>query len=174
MTLEYGAQPEVETGLVARTVDGGYSLDHSNLLSESGDRRVKAPTRGGTVPSHVVIEGDYTSRWKLFVDRPGRVRVDASYAFGGETGARTLSVEMAGAVVEHAVSPTGQTVGEPNQSWHIDNFVSRPVGEIEVPEAGVYEVALTAEAASDDPVKLQWLWLAPEEGAAASEAASAE
>ena len=43
-------------------------------------------------------------------------------------------------------------------------IVARRVGEIDVPEAGVYEVALTVEAAPGDPVKLQWLWLAPEKG----------
>jgi alpha-L-fucosidase len=162
VALEYGARPAVETGLVARTVDGGFSLTHGNLLSESGERRVKAPTRGGTVPAHVVAVGDYASRWKVFVERPGRVRVDASYAFQGEAGDGTLAVEMAGAVIEHAVSPTGQTVGEPNQSWHIDNFVSRRVGMIEIPEAGVYEVALAVKGGSGASVKLQWLWLAPE------------
>ena len=75
---------------------------------------------------------------------------------------------MAGTVVEHAVSPTGQTVGEPNQSWHIDNFVSRRVGEVEIPEPGVYEVVLTVEATGADPVKLQWLWLQPEDDPAAA------
>ncbi len=168
VALEYEQEPVVETGLVARAVDGGYSLAHANLLSESGERHFEAAARGGTVPTHVTVDGAYASRWKIFVGRPGPVRVDASYGFQGEAGGGTLAVEMAGTVVEHAVSPTGQTVGEPNQSWHIDNFVSRLVGEVEIPEPGVYEVVLTVEAAGPEPVKLQWLWLQPEDGATAA------
>ena len=168
VALEYDEKPVVETGLVARTVDGGYSLTHANLLSESGERHAEAAARGGTIPTHVTVDGSYASRWKVFVDRPGPVRVDASYGFQGEAGGGTLAVEMAGTVVEHGVSPTGQTVGEPNQSWHIDNFVSRLVGEVQIPEPGVYEVVLTLEATGPDPVKLQWLWLQPEGGPAAA------
>ena len=44
-------------------------------------------------------------------------------------------------MVEHAARPTGQTVGEPNSQWHIDNFASRRLGVIEFPEPGVYEVS---------------------------------
>ena len=50
-----------------------------------------------------------------------------------------------------------------NQGWHIDSFASRRMGVIELPEPGVYEVALNVEAVPDDPVKFQWLWLQRED-----------
>jgi hypothetical protein len=163
VALEYAERPAVVEGLVARTVDGGHSLQHGNRVSEEGQRSLVAAARGGTVPTHVAVEGDYTCRWKVFVDRPGRMRVDASYSAQGEGDLGALSVTAAGSSVTHAVRPTGQTVGEPNQAWHIDNFASRRVGVIDFLEPGVHEVALTVGAAQDHPVSFQWLWLQRED-----------
>ena len=81
----------------------------------------------------------------------------------GEGAAGSFYVEAAGMTLEHSAAPTGQTVGEPNQDWHIDNFVSHRLGEIEFPEAGVYEVSLQVKAEQARPLKFQWLWLKMED-----------
>jgi alpha-L-fucosidase len=163
VALEYDERPEAVDGLVARTVDGGHSLRHENRTSEEGERTVEPADRRGTVPAHVVVDVDYACRWKVFVEKPGRMRVDASYSLQGEGASGALSVAAAGTTLEHAVQPTGQTVGEPNQQWHIDNFASHRVGVIEFPEPGVYEVSLQVEAETDHPIRFQWLWVHPEE-----------
>jgi alpha-L-fucosidase len=85
--------------------------------------------------------------------------VDASYSAQGGPDIGTLSVEAGGSALEHVVVPTGKTVGEPNQNWHIDNFVSHPLGAVELPRAGVHEVVLNVKAGRDGPVRFQWLWL---------------
>jgi alpha-L-fucosidase len=159
VALEYDERPAIVDGLVARTVDGGHSMRHENRSSEEGDRTVVAAGRYGTVPPHLVVEGEYTCRWKLFVERPGRMRVDASYSLQGEEAAGTLSVEAAGSAVDHALEPTGRTVGEANEGWHIDNFPSRRVGLIEFQSPGVHEVTMRVTAGTEDPVRFQWLWV---------------
>ncbi len=167
VALEYEERPAVVDGLVARTVDGGYSLRHENRVSEEGERSRAPASRRGTVPPHLVVEGDYTCRWKVFIEKPGRLRVDASYAAPeGET-LGTLRVEAATSVLEHVVEPTGLTVGEPNQDWHIANFASHSLGSVEFGSAGVHDVTLRVEAGTDGPLQLQWLWLAPEDDGAA-------
>ena len=163
VALEYDERPAIVDGLVARTAGGGYSLKHENRLSEKGDRAVLAAGRYGTVPPHVVVDGEYTCRWKVFVERPGRMRVDASYSAQGAEGVATLSIEAGDSALEHVVGSTGKTVGEPNQDWHIDNFASRRVGAVEFPEPGVHEVTLKVKAGTDGPVKFQWLWLQRED-----------
>jgi alpha-L-fucosidase len=174
VALEYDARPEVVPGLVARTVDGGHSLTHENRVSEEGDRSIVAPARGGTVPKHVALEGDYTCRWKMFIEKAGRLRVDASYSAQGDEASGTLTVAVGPSVLEHPVRPTGQTVGEPNQRWHIDNFAARRVGSIDIPAPGVYDVSMQVRAEEDRPVQFQWLWLAPEAGSPGVSAGSPE
>jgi alpha-L-fucosidase len=162
VALEYDGKPEAVTGLVARTLDGGHSLRHDNRAGEEGERSVVAAARGGTIPEHLAVSGEYTCRWKVFVEKPGRMRVDASYSAQGEKSPGTLSVTAGPSSLEHALQPTGQTVGEPNQGWHIDNFSSRSVGWVEIPEPGVYEISMKVQASEERPVQFQWLWLAPQ------------
>ena len=108
VALEYDQGPETVPGLAARTLDGGHSLRHDNLVGEEGERSVVAAARGGTVPEHLVVSGDYTCRWKVFVEKPGRMRVDASYSAQGEGPHGTLSVTAGSSTLEHALQPTGQ------------------------------------------------------------------
>jgi len=96
------------------------------------------------------------------------MRVDVSYSLQGEEAAGTVSVEAGGSTLQYTPEPTGQTVGEPNQDWHIDNFASRRMGVLAFREAGVYEVALSVVAAPGHPVKFQWLWLRREDVPAAA------
>ena len=114
------------------------------------------------MPPHLAIDGPYACRWKVFVEKPGRMRVDASYAAPDGEALGTLRVEAAASVLEHVVEPTGLTVGEPNQDWHSAHFTSHPLGSVEFGEAGVHDVTLRVEAGTDGPLQLQWLWLAPE------------
>jgi alpha-L-fucosidase len=163
IALEYDEKPVAVEGLAARTVDGGHSLRHGNRVFEQGERSVVVPARGGTVPKHVVVESEYTCRWRVFVEKAGRMRIDASYSAQGEGDLGTLSVHAGSSALAHVVEPTGRTVGEPNQGWHIDNFASHRVGVIALPEPGVYEVSMKVKAGSGDAVKFQWLWLKAED-----------
>jgi len=43
--------------------------------------------------------------------------------------------------------------------WVIDNFLSRRMGTIGLPEKGVYDIELEIIPANDEQVKFQWLWL---------------
>ena len=162
VALEYEAKPAVVDGLVARTVDGGHALLHGNRVWEEGERTPRPAARGGTVPPHLAIDGPYVCRWKVFVERPGRMRVDASYAAPDGEALGALRVEAAASVLEHVVEPTGLTVGEPNQDWHIANFTSHSLGSVEFGEAGVHDVTLRVKAGTDGPLQLQWLWLVGE------------
>lgn len=159
VVLEYDQKPEIVDGLVAKTVDGGFSLKHTNLLSEEGNRTTKNYDRGGTVPPHIIVREKYHAKWKIFVDQPGDMVVDASYSFQGEKPSGTIKVNASGAALKLDVTPSALTVGEPNRDWHIDNFTSHKMGTINFPKAGIYEISMEVDAGKDEAVKFQWLWL---------------
>lgn len=159
IVLEYDAKPEIVEGLVAKTVDGGYSLKPENTMTTDGDVTMHGYEHGGTVPPHITVSEDYKALWKIYVDKPGDVVVDVSYSFQGKKSGGTITVQAAESMISHDIAPTGLTVGEPNSSWHIDNFTSHKIGTISLPEPGIYEITMEMEAKKDNPVKFQWLWV---------------
>ena len=85
--------------------------------------------------------------------------IDVSYGYQGEKPSGTINVSTSSTDLKHKVLPTRQTVGEPNQSWHIDNFTSHRLGTINFPTSGIYEITLKVEGGKEEAVKFQWLWL---------------
>ncbi len=159
IALEFDQKPQIVEGLLARTIDDGFSLNHENIFSEAGDKSLRRYEKGGTVPPHMIIEQKYLSTWKIFVDQPEELNFDVSYSFQGEKPKGTIVVKAAGKELDHHVSPTGLTVGEPNRNWHIDNFTSHGIGSIYFPKTGVYEISMEIEAKKDNAIKFQWLWV---------------
>ena len=159
VVLEYKSKPSIEDGLVAKTVDGGYSLLPGNQNPKDESIFVHPLDRFGTVPRHAVVELDKTFKWKIYVDEPGEKDIDVSYSFQNKKSASKVSVNIAGETLFHKVEPTGQTVGEPNKKWHIDNFKSNKIGTINFPEKGYYTIEMTVEPAQNEEVKFQWLWI---------------
>lgn len=127
IVLEYDQKPKIVEGLMAKSVDGGYSLNHKNVTFENGDRKLKILERGGTTPEHIEIKDKYVSRWEIYVDKPCKMNFDVSYSYQGEKPGGQIKVKASGASLVHKAIPTGLTVGEPNQSWHIDNYTSHPL-----------------------------------------------
>lgn len=159
IVLEYDQKPEIQDGLVAKTLDGGFSLKQGNIASEEGSRKMQNYNKGGTVPPHIEVSDQYESTWKIFVDQPGEMIIDVSYSLQGEKPSGSINVSAANVDLKHKVSPTGMTVGEPNQNWHIDNFTSLRLGTINFPKAGIYEISLDVDAGKEEAVKFQWLWM---------------
>jgi alpha-L-fucosidase len=82
VVLEYDTKPEVTDGLVAKTVEGGFSLKHENILSETGNFTIQGYDRRGTMPSHVIISDKYqASLESISLKNPDRSSVDISYSF---------------------------------------------------------------------------------------------
>ena len=159
VVLEYDTKPEVAEGLVAKTVDGGFSLKHENSHSKTGNFTTQGYDRRGTIPPHVIISDKYQAVWKIFVEKPGPLSMDISYSFQGKKPAGTVRVSAAAMTLSHDVAPTGLTVGEPNSNWHIDNFTSHSIGSIQFPAAGIYEISMEINAKKNDPIRFQWVWV---------------
>ncbi|MFO8000483.1 MAG: alpha-L-fucosidase [Marinilabilia sp.] len=159
VVVEYDSEPEYENDLVARNTFGGYSLTPENLLNADGRPDVQPKRKNGTVPEHVVMTSPQKFKWKIYVDEPGNKTVDVSYSFQGEDPESNIEVKAAGSVISHKVKPTGQTVGEPNQDWVIDDFQSHRVGEFSFPGTGVYEIDVMVEPAGNEEIKFQWVWV---------------
>jgi alpha-L-fucosidase len=159
IVLEFDEKPQTEPGLVGKMVDGGYSLAHDNIIAESGERTVKGYEQHGTVPPHLVIDKNYKATWKIFVEKPGKLRADISYSYQCKKPSGSINVTAANTILKHQFTPTGLTVGEPNRQWHIDNFTSHSIGEIDFPKPGIYEITMNIESPKDSPVKFQWLWM---------------
>jgi alpha-L-fucosidase len=160
VVLEYDDKPEIVEDLVAKTVDGGFSLKHGNIVTENGDVAIRGYDQRGTVPPHIIVEERYQSVWKIFVDEPGQYSFDVSYSYRGAKPAGKILVKAADTVLEHEVKPTGLTVGEPNRDWHIDNFKSHSIGKINFPATGIYEISMEVYDKKKEAIKFQWLWVA--------------
>jgi alpha-L-fucosidase len=159
VVLEYDFKPEIVEDLVAKTIDNGYTLNYENRLSGEGDGTLRNPKRYGTVPQHVLVVDEYTIRWKIFIDKPCSMAVNASYSYQGEKPGGIITIKAGGMLLKHTPETTGLTVGEPNRKWHIDNFRSHRIGAIEFSEKGIYEIALEIVPKKNNSVKFQWLWL---------------
>ena len=159
VVAEYVKKPQIVDGLVAKTVDGGYSLLPQNQNPEDKLLFLNRLGRRGTVPAHVEVVNNKTFKWKIYVDEPGEKNIDISYSFQNESEKSKLAVTVAGTTISQAISNTGKTVGEPNQNWVIDNYKSNRLGKITFPEKGIYEIELTIEPAKKEQVNFQWVWV---------------
>ncbi|WP_321343220.1 alpha-L-fucosidase [uncultured Draconibacterium sp.] len=159
VVVEYQSKPEITDGLVAKTTDDGYSLLPGNQNPQPKSIEIIPPAKYGTVPAFVTADGVTDFSWKIYVDKPGPKRVDVSYSFQGNRNNSQILLKAAGQSLYHSVHPTGQTVGEPNQDWHIDDFESNKIGTINFPETGYYTIELSIQPTEKDPIKFQWLWI---------------
>jgi alpha-L-fucosidase len=159
VVVEFKSEPGVDDGLVAKSVDGGFSLLPKNQNPEDESLAINKKERGGTVPEHVVVTEKKLFSWEIYVDKPGDKSVDVSYSFQQNTTGSRIAVNAANSQLIHKVSNTGKTVGEPNQNWIIDNFKSNRLGKIYFPEKGFYTIELEIDPAKNDEVKFQWIWV---------------
>uniref|UniRef100_UPI0032166C44 alpha-L-fucosidase n=1 Tax=uncultured Draconibacterium sp. TaxID=1573823 RepID=UPI0032166C44 len=159
VVAEYNSKPEIIDGLVAKTVDGGYSLLPQNQFPRNESIVINPMERGGTVPRHVTIRSEKTFKWKIYIDEPGEKSVDISYSFQNANSNSKITIKAANATLSHLVKPTGKTVGEPNQNWHIDNYKSHQTGKIQFTRRGFYEIEAVFQPAQNEEINFQWMWL---------------
>ena len=159
VAVEYTGNPEIAEGLVAKTIEGGYSFTPSNLPVPYATLKIIAKQRRGTIPSHVVLEDKTSFRWKIYAEEAGIKTFDVSYSYQGASVKNSIAVRAANSSITHTVIPTGKTVGEPNSNWVIENFKSNRIGTISFPAPGYYEIELEIDPAENDVIKFQWLWM---------------
>lgn len=159
LVVEYKSKPEIVDGIVAKSVDEGYSLLPQNQNPVDESLNLIQKERYGTIPPHVKIENNTTFSWKIYVDKAGEKDIDVSYSFQNDSENSKLEVSTAGKTISHTISNTGKTVGEPNQNWVIDNYKSNRLGKINFPEKGFYEIELNVKPAKNEVVNFQWIWV---------------
>ncbi len=159
IVMEFDRKPMTTHGLVAITLDGGWSLTPRNKLGSEGNAIPDGPERYGTVPECLKINGRFLMKWKVYIPAACTLKVDASYSFQGDKPAGSITVAANGDKISRKLMPTGLTVGEPNRNWHIENFASNKIGEINIPKAGIYVISMEIKSPKNDPLKFQWLWV---------------
>jgi len=159
VVAEYPEKPSTKQGLVAQTMDGGFSLRPLNQYEENDELNYKESQRYETVPEHISVSSAVMLKWKIYVDEPGEKTMHASYSFQGSSHGGNLKAVAADQVIEHTVLSTGKTVGEPNADWVIDSFESHQVGKVNFPLAGVYEITLELEPNNGEEINFQWIWI---------------
>ncbi len=85
IVVEYKNDPVTEEGLVAKSVDGGYSMLPQNQIVKNESLAIFRKDVEGTVPEHVNVKEPQTFRWKIYIDVPGEKSVDVSYSFQNNT-----------------------------------------------------------------------------------------
>ncbi|MCL3779257.1 alpha-L-fucosidase [Prolixibacteraceae bacterium JC049] len=158
VVLEYNSYPETIDNLVGKTVDRGYSLTPKNSLNES-ELKIVNPKRFGSIPEHVKVSRKQEFQWKIYVEQPKTLHIDASYSFQGNKDDGTIELSMAKSNRKLKVKPTGLTVGEPNSDWHIPNFDAHRMGTIEITEPGYYTINMKVKSSDKHPILFQWIWL---------------
>lgn len=159
IVVEYENKPDIVDGLVAKTVDGGFSLLPKNQSTADENLIINPKERRGTIPAHVEINKNKSFLWKIYVNEPGDKNIDISYSFQNKSENSKLSLSVAGTTISQVISPTGKTVGEPGRNYVIDNYKSNRLGKINFPKKGFYEIVLTIEPAKNDVVNFQWVWI---------------
>ncbi len=159
VVVEFSNEPVVDGGLVAKTVDGGFSLLPQNQNPVDDSPAINKKERGGTVPEHFIVNENKWFSWKIYVDEPGDKTIDVSYSFQQNSTGCQIVVKAANTELIHKVAITGKTVGEPNQNWIIDNFKSKRLGKINFSEKGYYTIKLDIEPGKNNEVKFQWVWV---------------
>ena len=159
IVVEYDEAPEIVTGLVARSVSGGFSLTPGNLIAATGNSTLTKAQRRGSIPAHVVVDDKSTYKWQLFIEESGTYNVDVSYSFQGRRDDGKILVKIAGTSLDHKLKPTGKTVGEPNSDWVIDSFNAVTVGHVSFESPGLYDIELEIHPAKKEAVKFQWMWV---------------
>ena len=156
VVVEYNKRPETEQGLVAKTTDGGYSFVYNNNLNDK-KLTVARKSREGTIPSHVVVKTPERMKWRFYIDEPGVRTIDVSYNSQGKGG--KIECITPGFELSHSFENTGKTVGEPNQNWVIDRFLSHRMGEISFPKPGIYDLEFEITPLRREEVQFQWIWM---------------
>ncbi|MCP4310207.1 MAG: alpha-L-fucosidase [Bacteroidetes bacterium] len=159
VVLEYDHYPEIMEGLVSKSVHGAYSLTPLNMTAFSGSSIISPSGRRGTTPAHIDVKSKSSYSWRIYVDRPGKLKADVSYSFRGTDGAGSISIMAAGQKLSGEIRNTGQTVGEPNSNWWIESFESHGLGTLEFESAGFYDISLTINPGKVEAPAFQWLWI---------------
>lgn len=159
IVVEYDKKPAITDGLVAKTIDGGYSLTPKNIIQKVETISINRKEKSGTVPEHSVIDSPKTLKWRLWIDTVGEKNIYISYSYLQNSDKNQLIVKVANTKLSHLIKPTGKTVGEPNQNWVIDNFKSHTIGKVNFPETGFYEIELEVIPEKNDELKFQWIWI---------------
>ena len=159
VVLEYAHKPEIEKGLTARLVSGGYVLKPNEAISAIGKALTVKSERGGTVPGHESIKSKQTYEWKIYVDKPVKFYVDASYSSQEKANGGTLKFKVGDEKLEHVIKPTGKTIGEPNQNWVVDNFKSNRIGEVSFDKPGYYTLQAEFKMEKGKEINWNWIWL---------------
>ncbi|MFT5385999.1 MAG: alpha-L-fucosidase [Saprospiraceae bacterium] len=159
LVMEFDQSPEIVKGLVAAAVGGGYALKPENAISSEGNAVTEKAGRFGSIPPHALIKKQQSYTWKIYIDKACKVSADVSYSFQGEFGQNQIILKVKNTTLIHQVEPSGQTVGEPNADWVIENFKTSRLGEIPFDEPGFYEIKIEVISEDGKEIKLNWLWL---------------
>ncbi|OHX66352.1 alpha-L-fucosidase [Flammeovirga pacifica] len=159
VVAEYNSKPNISDGLIAKTVDNGYSLLPGNQNPKAASITIQPKGRKKTIPEHVIISEKMTFSWKIYVDEVGEKDIDVSYSFQNQKNVGKITVSIENQTLTHQVLPTGETVGEPNMNWHIDYFKSNRLGKMNFSKKGYYTVKMTVEPQKKKEIKFQWLWI---------------
>jgi alpha-L-fucosidase len=159
IVVEYSVKPEISEGLVAKNMEGGYSLTPFNLQVPLTDLKISDSERSGTVPPHCIIKAKTVFKWKIFVEKPGSKVIDISYSYQGAKSGNTLVLKAAQKTINHSVLPTGKTVVEPNENYIVDNYKSNRLGAIDFPATGFYDIVLEIDPVENEELSFQWLWM---------------
>lgn len=159
IVVEYDRQPELEQELVAKLTTGGYSLTPWNAISLEGNPELISNDRRGSIPRHMSIDGRTVYQWRVYVEQPKSLSIDVSYKYPNDSGKNSIALKIGDKTVKHQLQPTGMMVTEPNREWHVGNFKSHTIGEMDISEAGYYDIQLEINTRENSPVGFQWVWL---------------
>src|SRR5690606_5949989 len=106
IVVQYKNKPENTDGLVAKGIEGGYSLTPGNMIQNNQPTYISEKEKNGTVPEFMTIDSNKKLKWKLYIDSPGEKFFDISYSYQNNIENNKLIVNASGTKLEHIIQPT--------------------------------------------------------------------
>ncbi len=120
----------IEPQIVIQDVDGRVKLDYLTV-STDGHTMTRFNRKGGFHISKWTEPGD-TAKWMIRIDKPGKFKVSAEYAANKEWEGKSYTITLGESRLEREVVCTGG----------LFDYHKLPVGYIELPKAGEYQLAI--------------------------------
>ena len=158
--IEYDEKPQAMKGLVGKNFERGFSLNLQNYHMLKNNSGINKKTKYGTIPENISLSSEEVINWKIFIDEPGKYLFDTSYSNQSDKDLGDIVVFVDNKqVLKGNFKPTGKTVGEPLKDWHIKNFKSHRIGEVEFKNSGIYDITIHLKSRKKNIINWSWMWI---------------
>jgi alpha-L-fucosidase len=138
LVLETDGTPKVDPQMVLQDETGKMEFNYLTAIT-SGKTKTRFNRKGGFHVSKWTAPED-AAEWVVFVNKPGKFKVDITYAANNEWGGMPFEISIGESHIKKTVIPTG----------NLFEFQEFPIGFIALSEAGKYTLTMRPKASGEN------------------------